>query len=158
MADGHGGARTPAHPASVSGPGAHSKRTDGGPGAKQVMSAAPDQAYGAQTDQMNQQRVAGLGGQTPLPPAPNVAQSAPQAPQAPPYAGGAFNAPTNRPGEPVTAGAPIGPGPGPEALNFQPVQPGAGTGQMTQLLQKLSPTDTTGILGQLLQAAQARGA
>jgi hypothetical protein len=29
---------------------------------------------------------------------------------------------------------------------------------MTQLLQKLSATDTTGIIGQLMQQAQARGA
>jgi hypothetical protein len=29
---------------------------------------------------------------------------------------GAFDRPTERPGEPVTAGLPIGPGPGPEAL------------------------------------------
>lgn len=157
MANGHGGSRPPAHPAPVSGPGHYSKRTDGGPA--QVMSTAPGQDYGAQTDQMNQQRVEPMAGQAPLPPPAAPGAPAPDAGQAPPqYGGGAFNAPSARPGEPVTAGAAIGPGPGPEALNFQPQEPGAGTGQMTQLLQKLSPTDTTGILGQLLQAAQARGA
>ena len=36
--------------------------------------------------------------------------------------------------------------------------PAQGTGQMTALLQRLSSTDTTGILGQLMQAAQARNA
>lgn len=156
MTDGHGGPRTPAHPAPVSGPGKYSRRTDGGPA--QSLSAAPDQEYGAMKDQLNQQRVAPMAGQAPMPPA--ATPSAPQGagPQAPAYQGGAFNAPTNRPNEPVTAGAAIGPGPGPEALNFKPVQQGAGTGQMTQLLQRVSATDTTGILGQLMQAAQARGA
>lgn len=155
MADGHGGPRTPAHPASVSGPGKYSKRTDGGPA--QVMSAAPGQAYGAEKQQMNDQRVAPMGAQTPMPPAAQAA--APQGPSSPPYQGGAFNAPSARPGEPVTAGAATGPGPGPEALSIpQGPGAGAGTGQMTQLLQRLSATDTTGILGQLMQSAQAHGA
>ena len=157
MSNGHGGSRTPAHPASVSGPGKYSKRTDGGPA--QVMSAAPDQEYGAMTDQMNQQRVAPMGGQTPLPSAPPVSpQGGGGAPPGQVYGGGAFNAPSARPGEPVTAGAPVGPGPGPEALSPNVVMPNRGTGAMTDLLQRLSATDTTGILGQLMQAAQARGA
>lgn len=152
----HGGYRAPSHPNKVSGPGKYAHRTDGG--AAQVLSAAPDQPYGAVKQQLDSERAAPMAGQTPLPsaPSPDGGGAGPGGP--PPYSGGAFNAPTNRPNEPVTAGAAIGPGPGPEALNFQPVQPGAGTGQMTQLLQKLSPTDTTGILGQLMQQAQARGA
>jgi hypothetical protein len=156
MAD-HGGYRAPSHPNQVSGPGKYAKRTDGG--AAQVLSAAPDQPYGAVKQQLDQQRAAPMGAQTPLPNAPSAPGGAPAGAQpAPPYSGGAFNAPSQRPGEPVTAGAAIGPGPGPEALNFKPVQQGAGTGQMTQLLQKLSATDTTGIIGQLMQQAQARGA
>jgi len=154
----HGGYRKPANPAPVSGPGAHSRRTDGGPA--QVISAAPDQGYGEMSDQMNQQRTAPMGGQTPLPTPPQAAPAAGpgNAQPASNYAGGAFNAPSARPGEPVTAGAPIGPGPGPEALSSNVVMPNRGTGAMTDLLQRLSATDTTGILGQLMQAAQARGA
>lgn len=160
MAGQHGGYRKPANPAPVSGPGAHSARTDGGPA--QVMSAAPDQAYGEQKTQLDAQRVAPMAGQAPLPSAPSAAPPAGGGPQAPPgapaYGGGAFNAPSARPGEPVTSGAPIGPGPGPEALSSNVVQPNQGTGAMTSLLQRLSATDTTGVLGQLMQAAQARGA
>ncbi len=49
---------------------------------------------------------------------PAQAQTAPQA--APTVAPGDLNfeAPTQRPGEPVTAGLPVGPGPGPEVLNL----------------------------------------
>ena len=155
MADGHGGYRAPSKPNQVSGPGRYAHRTDGG--AAQVLSAAPDQPYGAVKQQLDSERAAPMGAQTPMPSAPSPSDVASLASQSQ-YTGGAFNAPTNRPNEPVTAGAPAGAGPGPEALTFQPIQPGAGTGQMTQLLQRLSATDTTGILGQLMQAAQARGA
>ena len=76
-----------------------------------------------------------------------------------PYSGGAFNAASGRPNEPVTHGVDIGPGGGSEALNLpQPVNPAAGTGQMTALLQRVSTTDTTGILGQLMVAAQSHNA
>lgn len=160
MANGHGGSRPPAHPAAVSGPGAHSQRTDGGPA--QVISAAPDQAYGDMKAQQDAQRVAPMAGATPMPPAAptGAPQGAPaDGAQMPQYTGGPFTGPSTRPGEPVTHGAPIGPGAGTEALNLPAVpQPSAGTGQMTQMLQRLSATDTTGIIGQLMQAAQARNA
>lgn len=156
MAEGHGGHRTPAKPAAVSGPGKYSKRTDGGPA--QVMSAAPDQPYGAMTQEMNDQRVAPMGGTAPMPSAPSADGGGGAAHQMPAYAGGDFAGPSTRPGEPITHGSDIGPGAGPEALSFQPIQQGAGTGQMTAMLQRLSAMDTTGILGQLMQAAQARGA
>jgi len=151
MAD-HGGYRKPTHPAPVSGPGKYSRRTDGGPA--QVMSAAPDQAYGAQKAQLDAQRVAPMAGTAPLP--------APATPGAgseggmPAYSGPAFNAPSQRPDEPVTHGVDIGPGAGSDILGLP--NPGQGTGQMTALLQRYASTDTTGILGTLFQAAQARNA
>lgn len=152
----HGGYRKPANPSPVSGPGAHSKRTDG-----QVMSTAPDQPYGQQTADMNAQRVAPMAGapQTP-PPAPLQTQQAAQnGPTLPAYTGVPFGAPSQRPDEPVTTGAGTGPGAGPEVLSsFQPQQQAQGTGTMTALLQKFAPVDTTGILGQLLLAAQSHGA
>ena len=156
MADGHGGPRTPAHPAPVSGPGKYARRTDGGPA--QVLSAAPDQAYGDKTAQLNQQRIAPMAGTAPLPPAATPASGQAAPPQMPAYQGTALDAPSSRPNEPVTAGVDIGPGPGAGALSFQPEQPGKGTGAMTSLLQKYAATDTTGILAQLLSAAQQRGA
>lgn len=153
----HGGYRKPANPAPVSGPGKHSRRTDGGPA--QVLSAAPDQAYGEQKTQLDAQRIAPMGGATPMPPMPTPqgggggGGGAPAAPAVP------FGAPSQRPNEPITAGTDIGPGVGADQLNL-PMAPSAaqGTGQMTALLTRLSATDTTGILGQLMQAAQARGA
>lgn len=161
MADGkHGGYRKPANPAPVSGPGKYSRRTDGGPA--QVMSTIPDQPYGDQTQQMNEQRIAPMAGQEPLPTPAPVSAPAPDTsapPAASPYSGGAFNAPSTRPNEPVTTGVPIGPGPGPEVLNT-PTQQGAmrGNGAMTQLLTRYASTDTTGVLAQLLQAAQSKNA
>ena len=158
MANGHGGYRQPSNPAPVSGPGALSKRTDG-----QVLSAAPDQGYGEAGQQMNDQRTQPMGAAKPLPPMPNVPAGGQPGtpPQNQPYSGGEFAAPSGRPNEPVTAGVPIGPGAGPEALrlgavNNSPVAPA--TGQMTQLLSSLMGTDTTGVMAQLLQQAQARGA
>lgn len=43
-------------------------------------------------------------------------QANPQAERPVPGAGGAFTRPTERPNEPLTAGMPTGPGPGPEVL------------------------------------------
>jgi hypothetical protein len=157
----HGGYRKPTNPAPVSGPGAHSKRTDGKPGepAHQSISAAPDQAYGDMTAQQNAQRTAPMAGATPLPPAaPVPSGQGGGAAQAPAYSGGGFADPSTRPDEPVTHGADAGPGAGPEAMSFQAAPQDQGTGQMTQLLQRVSATDTTGILGRLMQAAQDRGA
>lgn len=150
----HGGYRAPANPAPVSGPGALSRRTDGGPA--QVLSAAPDQAYGQQKAQLDAQRAAPMGGATPPPKTAAPGQGAAPG-QMPGYSGGDFNAPSARPGEPVTHGVDVGPGGGSDALGILPT-PAQGTGQMTALLQRLSSTDTTGILGQLMQAAQARNA
>jgi len=159
MADAHGGKRTPEHPAVVSGPGAHSRRTDGGPGAKQVLSAAPDQEYGAMKQQLNDQRIAPMAGATPLPPTPISGGGAAQAPQSPAFSGSGFAAPSTRPDEPVTQGADAGPGAGPEAMSFaSPTDPAKGTGAMTALLQRVSAIDTTGILGRLMQSAQNVGA
>ena len=160
MADGHGGKRTPDHPAPVSGPGAHSRRTDGGPGAKQVLSVAPDQEYGAMKQQLNDQRIAPMAGATPLPPTPISGGGAAQAPQSPAFSGSGFAAPSTRPDEPVTHGADAGPGAGPEAMSFPPPTPttmAPATGAMTRMLQGLAATDSTGVLAALLQNAQARG-
>lgn len=91
-----GGRRTPANPAPVSGPGALSRRTDGGAG--QPIRVAPGGAYGARQASVALQQAAPLQAGPPRPtgqgtvapaglPMPNVF------------------APTNRPAEPPTAGA-----------------------------------------------------
>lgn len=85
-----GGYRAPSNPAPVSGPGALSQRTDSQP-AMQL----PDAAYGEQAE------FQAIQGGAPMleealvnPPSPLLA-------------------PSDRPDEPVTAGAALGPGPGP---------------------------------------------
>lgn len=99
----------PATPAPASGPGALSQRTD-----RQPIATLPDAQYGeAQNYKQIQQgapipRIAPPSGGSMSPPA-GGGQPAP--PQLTP-----IGAPTQRPGEPVTHGAPLGPGAGPEAL------------------------------------------
>jgi hypothetical protein len=84
MANGHGGYREPTNPAPVSGPGALSQRTDG-----QMKGPVPS--------------AEGLGGMAGggMGAGPDLSSLVP------------FGAPTNNPDEPITAGAPGGPGPGP---------------------------------------------
>lgn len=93
---------------------AYPNRTD----LNQGIKTAPGQAYGAQARQAEGQAA------IPLPQSP-----APQAmPFTPPQPGG-FAAPTQNPGEPVTAGLPLGAGPGPEILN----QPNPNSDSLAQL-------------------------
>lgn len=60
MANGHGGSRTPANPAPVSGPGALSARTDGGPTSAPPMMGG-DGSYGDRADMMEIQGGAAMG-------------------------------------------------------------------------------------------------
>jgi len=100
MANGHGGERTPANPAAVSPPGALSQRTDGG--ATQAPQVAAGGAYGERSEMLGLQAGSPLAGggmtRASLPP---------------------IDAPSARPEEPVTAGAPLGPGIGPKAAGIQ---------------------------------------
>lgn len=61
-------------------------------------------------------------------------------------------APSQRPGEPITSGIPMGEGPGPEALGVS--RP---TEKMSDTLAKLLPFDDTGDIAILYQEALARG-
>lgn len=119
------------------------------------MSAAPDQAYGDKKAQIDAQHIAPMAGTAPLP-APATPGAGSEGQRMPAYSGSAFNAPSERPGEPVTHGVDIGPGGGSDVLGLP--NPAQGTGQMTALLQRYASTDTTGILGTLFQAAQVRNA
>lgn len=116
MANGHGGQRTPSSPAPVSGPGALSKRTDGGPGAKQPLRVPTGGAYGdaSALQQTEQGAPMGASAGSAAPAASLLAgMSVPSGP--------GLAAPTQQPGVPVTDGAASGPGAGPEALGL-PVQ------------------------------------
>lgn len=136
MANGHGGYRQPANPAPVSGPGALSQRTDGGPGARAAAVKLPNAGYGEQRDFQSIQNGApiqkaagasangantGGGSQAPVnvPPPP-------------------LDAPSGRPGEPVTHGADSGPGLGMDSLGlFDPSQMAAND---VQSMMKYLPT------------------
>lgn len=110
MANGHGGARVPRNPAPVSGPGAASARTDGGP--SQPIRSLPDGGYGDNKAFRELQQSA---------PLPNM-------PSAPAGGGGGggnplasiigLDAPTQFGDEPVTNGAALGDGAGVDALGI----------------------------------------
>lgn len=115
----------------VSGPGALSQRTD-----KQAVRTPTGLPYGEAGALRAAQQ------QAPLPqtPTPEVIDLA---------------APTQRPNEPVTAGADAGAGPDSSVL--QPMGPPATGGALSQLIARAAASDTTGALQQLLIAAQQRG-
>lgn len=126
MANGHGGPRTPANPAPVSGPGALSRRTDGQP-----KMDLPNAHYG-EAKSFNE-----------------IQSGAPMASAAPAPQGGAagpslpmpLHAPSARPDEPVTAGAPVGPGVGPAAAGIP--QAGNVRSQDIEHLRAIMPTMET---------------
>lgn len=98
----HGGYRQPSNPAPVSGPGRLSQRTDGGP-----IRDLPDAGYGEAKEFRELQQAAGVS-------ASGGASGA--SPQVQLPAG--FDAGTEFPDQPVTAGANAGPGPGQEVLGL----------------------------------------
>lgn len=108
---GHGGYRQPRHPAAVSGPGAHSRRTDGRP--KQVQ--LDDAKYGEAKAFEEIQRGAKLAGPTQGSPG-NLAPSAGSMP--PVTAPTPIGAATEFPDQPVTSGADAGPGAGASILGL----------------------------------------
>jgi len=113
MAEQHGGKRTPRNPASVSGPGQLSRRTDGGP--SQVNAQMTGMAYGENKDFMEIQEGASMAASPKSKGSAKVSQGSPSGAM-----GGGNKAmmganplfsDTMRPDEPVTAGASFGPGP-----------------------------------------------
>lgn len=101
-----GGYRKPENPAPSSGPGALSRRTDGGPaqGAKYI-SGLP---YGQGQATYDQQTAAPMAAAQPAPAAPAIELPTP------------LMAPTSRPDEPITSGINMGAGPGSEVMMDRP--------------------------------------
>lgn len=123
-----GGYRKPNNPATTSGPGRLSRRTDGGPG--QPIRELGDPAYGEQQTFREAQQSApmastpgGAPGQLVMPA--NLANVTP------------LSAPTARPGEPVTSGAPLGAGPGPAAAGIGQQRPDPGWQRLINMLPSL---------------------
>ena len=109
MAEQHGGKRTPRNPAPVSGPGQLSRRTDGGPA--QVNAQMTGMGYGENKDFMQIQEGAAMSASS----APRGAAKTSRGSSAGAMGGGGSTplfSDTQRPDEPVTAGAPFGPGAG----------------------------------------------
>lgn len=148
MAGPNGGYRRPANPAPVSGPGQLSQRTDGGP--QQVQADMSGMPYGENAEFNTTQSMAPMSAS---PTARSPRASAQQAKSA----GGGMSAtplfaPTQRPDEPVTAGAPFGPGAGSSYTNgFKP------SNSLTDTLEKLLPYDTNGDIANLYIMSKNRG-
>lgn len=131
MANGHGGYRQPNNPAPVSGPGALSRRTDGGategmqkPQQTQAPKYMAGLGYG-EGGNMEQQSGAAMQGSD-LQPMPR--------PIVP------LDAPTMRPEEPITTGINIGAGAGSESMPVMPVmQTSAGN-----VLRRIALYDSSG--------------
>jgi hypothetical protein len=126
MANGQGGYRQPSNPAPVSGPGALSKRTDGG--AVEGMTQPPKYMAGlgyGKGGNMEQQSSAPMQGND-IP-----SMSTPVVP---------LTAPTSRPQEPITQGVDFGPGAGSEALINMPTP----QINITNVLRKLAQYDQSG--------------
>jgi hypothetical protein len=124
--EGRGGYRAPSNPAAISGPGALSQRTDGGPtqGARYV----PGLPYGQGQQTYSNQVAAPMAGN------PMTGDSMP-AMEMPTE----LMAPTQRPNEPITAGIDIGEGPGSEIMNLPNTkQP------LSTIMRKIAQFDPTG--------------
>ena len=131
-----GGYRKPSRPAAVSGPGKLSRRTDGGPQAAAQIPAAGK--YGDRKAMAEMQSSAPMAG-NPVPTRPSQPVTE-------------MFAPTQRPGEPVTAGSIAGLGPGPEAMNLPPAAP-----NLKQTLQRLASVDETGQIDFVINSLTERG-
>lgn len=142
----HGGKRTPRNPAPVSGPGRMSRRTDGGP--QQTTVPMTGMGYGENADFNEMQSAA------PLAAAPAVSNTRARStsPTGQRAAATPLFAPTQRPEEPITAGAPFGPGPGPESMT-----PMRNRQTLTALLQRVSQQDDSGDAEFLAALAQRLG-
>lgn len=147
MAEQHGGYRRPSAPAPVSMPGALSRRTDGGPA--QTTVPMTGMGYGENADYNDIQSSA------PLAAAPSVSNT--RARKSSPTGSGVaavpLFAPTAFPDEPVTAGAPFGPGPGPTAPAPR-VAPGP---RLTDTLAKVWASTGDPQIAALLSVAERRG-
>jgi hypothetical protein len=146
MSNGHGGARTPNNPAPVSGPGRLARRTDGGVG-QQTTTPMTGMGYGENADFNDIQSAAPLAA---APTAPNARSRTSRPAGQNGAAATPLFAPTQRPDEPVTAGAPVGPGPGPQPVTQPRVK-------LADTLAALAPFDDSGEIARLLAVARRRG-
>lgn len=125
-------------------------RTDLNGPTREPITTVPGQPYGDAASQRRAQRVIPIGSPPgPLVPvAPHPTRPVVQPGQLP------FLEPTQRPNEPVTAGLPTGPGPGPEAIGA-PVLP---SHPVTQMLDQIaSSSNATHAVSTLADSARLLG-
>lgn len=123
--------------------------------ADQPIQDLPDAKYGENKVYQEQQQVMPGAAAQAAPPTPEPQQigragsPAPADQESPPMDPlGAFMGPSSRPGEPVTAGAPLGPGP--NSLTLGPNAPSA-PDTLSKTLAAYGAADDTGIVAQLAQ-------
>jgi len=125
---------------------------------------ATDQTYGKATAQLQAQRTVPMappptvmappgGAASPLVPQPGVPQMAPPGPE--PGSFGPLDRFTERPGEPITHGAPFGPGAGPEVLPQGPAVPASGN--LSSLLNQIAQTSGSPVIAAMAAHAAANG-
>lgn len=142
-------------------------RTDLGSQPSLPARAATNQTYGNAQSQLDAQRTVPMApAPLSLPPpnpaggpgSPSPQPGSPAAPQQPgplPGAAGDLHRPTERPGEPVTAGSPLGAGPGPEALPQGPTSPQ--NTNLSRMLAQIAQSSGSQAIQQLAQRAAAAG-
>jgi hypothetical protein len=140
-------------PAQVSGPGALSQRTDTG---GQPIRSLPDPDYGEATAFRDQQKGAPLA-EAPSTPNPRMPEHAAvpggmEQPTSVEPPVGLF-APTQRPDEPITAGAPVGAGP--NTLSGGPLAPRAYA--TSEQLRQYAADDSSGSLAWLANFLNSQG-
>jgi hypothetical protein len=149
MAEGRqGGMRTPRNPAPVSAPGALSRRTDGGP--QQVQTPMTGMAYGENRDFEEMQSAA------PMSASPSAKSPSARSRQASASASQTrvpMFSQTQRPDEPVTAGAPFGPGNGPPMMMPQQ-RP---TRSISSSLMKAAQFDNDPVISRVAEILARRG-
>jgi len=123
-------------------------RTDlNNPAKKLAVTTVPGQTYGEAGVQRRAQQAVPMG-------APQAPQVAPQQQQRQPLPVTPLNAPTERPDEPITAGNPLGAGPGMESLP-QPMPMGTAPGSRQDLINQVryiySKTPNTALLQLILE-------
>ena len=127
--------------AGPAGPGKFSTRTDG------LSFQSPEYGAGVEQAAIKAGAPMARAAAQPAARASDVRSAATQAPVTPLYA------PTQRPDEPITAGIPMGAGPGPEVLGMRP----APVEKYSDTLAKLLPYDESGEIAVLYQDFIARG-
>jgi hypothetical protein len=148
MAEPWGGKRTPASPKPVSGPGRLSQRTDGGP--QQVQAQMSGMPYGENAEFNTMQSEAPMSATPAMRPSRGGRAASGGARSGSPMS--PLFAPTQRPDEPLTAGAPFGPGDGPP-MSF----PQSQRSQVSSTLSKASQYSKDSTLARMAEIFARRG-